>query len=133
MNAKEIFNNLAELAPSVVFRASREADECFVWDGDGPDPWEEGYTPYNVTVEAMTIVGGVTVEGQSHLGGSYYKFDEPIDDVHGYLPQMLEEAAEELEGEPEIVEPVAGQLKAAIAFLRKELEDRYAEQHQPNV
>ena len=81
----------------VAITVSRTVDECFVWDGDGPDPIDEGFQAYDVDVVASTIRDGKLIEGRASLGGSYYQDDEPLGEIHGYLPQMVEEAIEELD------------------------------------
>jgi len=112
---KEICERLKRIAPNVVFQSSRDPDQTFRWDGDSPDPSEEGYLPYDVTVTARAIVRGELIEGNAYLGGSYYKPDEPIGSIHGYLPQMLQEAAAEL---LRITPASLGrQLKGAIGYL----------------
>jgi len=113
---KEICERLRRIAPNVVFQSSRDPDQTFRWDGDGPDPSEEGYLPYDVTVTARAIVRGELVEGNASLGGSYYKPDEPVGSIHGYLPQMLKEAAAELLR----IAPASlrHQLKGAIEYLK---------------
>lgn len=78
--------------PEVAIVVSRSRDEHFRWDGDGPDPESEGFRAYDVTVQAITIRAGVVIKGASHLGGSYFKPSVPCGDIHGYLPQMVDEA-----------------------------------------
>ena len=92
----EIFDRLAQFAPSVSFTVSRDIDHGFVWDGDGEDPCKNGFDAYNVTVTARVIVGRQIVEGRNSLGGSYFLPDEPTGEIHGYLLQMLAGAAEDL-------------------------------------
>lgn len=83
--------------PDVAVQVSRELDSYHSWDGDGPDPRNDGYSPYTVTVKAMTIRNGVLLEGVAYLGACYFLPEEPIGDVHGYLPDMLAEALTELD------------------------------------
>lgn len=89
--------------PKVALVTTWEADPSFVWDGDGPDPQEEGMTAHDVTVTARAIVNGEIVEGSAHLGGTY---DDPdgskCPEVHGYFPQMVCEAFEELGNQIEL-------------------------------
>lgn len=115
-----------------VFSVSRTVDENYRWDGDGPDPVEEGFDPCDVDVSAKCIIGGQEIEANTYLGGSYFKQDEPCDDVHGYLPQMLEESTEELIHHPkvEVGSPLHMQLLRALEFLRKEMDDRYKAQRE---
>ena len=83
--------------PDVAITVTRELDPNFEWDGDGPDPTEDGFDAYDVDVVACTIRNGELIEGRSSLGGSYFLPDEPLADVHGYLPQMVDEAVEEMD------------------------------------
>jgi hypothetical protein len=85
--------------PDVAITVSRTIDSHFCWDGDGPDPYSEGYDPYDVTVRASVIRNGRLIEGESTLGGSYFRRDEPFNEIRGYLPQMVEEATEEMDAE----------------------------------
>ena len=96
---QECIEALRASLPDVAITVTREEDPYFVWDGDGPDPIENGFEPCNVTVTASTIHHGELIQGKSTLGGSYFEPDEPCADIHGYLPQMVEEAVEELDAE----------------------------------
>ena len=96
---QECIEALRASRPDVAITVTREEDPYFVWDGDGPDPIENGFEPCNVTVTASTIHHGELIQGKSTLGGSYFEPDEPCADIHGYLPQMVEEAVEELDAE----------------------------------
>jgi hypothetical protein len=85
--------------PNLAIEVTREADVNFIWDGEGPDPAEEGYLPYDVKVAARVIHAGRIVEGVQYLGGSYFEYDEPTGEIHGYLPQMIDEALDKLRKE----------------------------------
>ena|SRR5688572_16656156 len=130
MNAEQIMERLREIAPNVAFSVSRESDPYFSWDGEGPDPRDEGFEPCNVTVTAKAIVNGRTVEGHDYLGGSYFKPDEKCGDVHGYLPQMLLEASEDLRLQSPIEHgsPLDMALGHVAIFLNAEMRNRYNEQ-----
>lgn len=91
-----LLSDLKRIAPLVAVSADREVDEFFTWDGDGPDPKRRGYQPCNVTVRVRIITQGELFEGTNHLGGSYYRAGEAMGDVHGYLPQMVDEAVADL-------------------------------------
>lgn len=123
-------SRLRELAPSVSFTVSREIDLHDRWDGDGPDPRDDGFDAYDVDVTASAIVGGELIEGSASLGSSYFRPDEPTGELHGYLPQMLDEAAEELQqvlawkGDPLAH---AAELNGARAWLKAEMHRRYEE------
>jgi len=123
---RDIWVNLKIIAPNIAFGMSREEDPDFVWDGDGPDPREEGATAYDVYIRAEAVVDGEHIEGHASLGGHLLMPGESDDDISGYLPQMLEEAAEELE--TQATGAVKKQAKAAREYLKKVLRARYKEQ-----
>ncbi len=119
----KIFHELKRLAPSIVFSVEHTEDPNFEWDGDGPDPAEDGYVAYDVEVRAMTIVDGEEIEGVNYLGGSYDKPHEKDPDVHGYLPQMLDASLDDLMGE--LSGAVLRQAKAAKKYLGEAMKRRY--------
>lgn len=122
-----LLEKLKTIAPNVVFSATRQLDPYCSWDGDGPSPRDEGFSPYNVIVVAKCIERGEIIEGESCLGSSWFKHDEPIGDAHGYLPQMLEEAATELQ-EKAGEDRTNDQLLAAIVAIKSEMKRAYNEQ-----
>ena len=84
--------------PDIAVSVTWEPDPGFVWDGDGPEPDCE--IAHNVTVTARAIRNGELIEGNAYLGGSFSPPGGPhCPDVHGYFPQMLEEAIAELDAE----------------------------------
>jgi len=85
--------------PDIAILITRELDEIFAWDGDGPDPAEDGYDPYSVTVTAMTIRNGRIYEAHATLGGSYFKPSEPFAEIGGYYPDLRDEAIEDLDSQ----------------------------------
>jgi len=93
---RQIHDSLIKLAPQIAFSVEYNIDPNFQWDGDGPDPRDDGYDPYDVDVFARAIVDGQTVAGQNSLGGTYEKPGEWDKDIGGYLPQMLDEAIDDL-------------------------------------
>jgi len=131
MTARDIYQELRRLAPSVWFNATHTPDPYFSWDGDGPDPREEGYDPCTVVITAATIrIGGIT-QGESSLSGYYTKPGKSTDDLDGYLPQMLDEATVELQNRIPESSPIYSELKAVGAFLAQEMRDRYESQSNP--
>ena len=97
LSQTNIIAELATLAPLVHISTTWEEDPYFIWDGDAPDPSADGYLAHNVTVTAMRIEWGALREAESHLGGSYSQYRGPhCPDIHGYFPQMVEEALDEL-------------------------------------
>ncbi len=127
-----MLQKLKELCPSIVFSISREIDEDEIWDGDGPDPKEDGYEPYCIDVEAVAIIDGDFVEGVAYLCSSYYQDDEPIGDAHGYLPQLLKDAVidlnKQLLGKGSEQMEAATQCEVAEVYLKSVMQERYKEQ-----
>jgi len=118
LSHKRIIAQLARLAPHVHIATEWQEDHYFAWDGDGPDPTTYGYYPHDVTVTAMKIDRGKLLEAESCLGGSYSEPGGPhCPDCHGYFPQMVEEALEELR------EP------AAAGLVRRLMQADYARTH----
>jgi hypothetical protein len=129
MTHEEIYAKLRTIAPLVVFSANKEVDPYFVWDGDCEEP--DDMEAHNVSVTAVAIVGGKMIEGAAYLGGCYMAHDEAVGDCHGYLPQMLEEAASELLSLAPVGDwrsPLRSEIENAIAFLSGEMKSRYDEQ-----
>ena len=120
---ERILRRLKEIAPQILFKVRRTVDPGFVWDGEDPDPREEGYQVYDVDVIARAIVNGEEIEGNASMGGHY---DMPGDfdpDVAGYLPQMLEEAVGELT--EQVKGSVVEQAQKAGAYLKEEMRALY--------
>lgn len=93
---RKLREKLARLAPQISVMVTYEEDPGYEWDGDGPDPRSEGYEPYDVIVSAETISAGTSVHGASHLGGVYERPGQWDPTVGGYLPQMVDEALDDL-------------------------------------
>lgn len=107
--------DLRKIAPSISFSVELSEDHNYRWDGDGPDPAEDGYVPYDVDVTAKAIVDGDEIVGRASLGGHYQKPGEPDPEIGGYLPQMLQEAADEL-----LKEIPTGRSRAGIRMEARE-------------
>lgn len=126
MNILEL---LRKIAPNIVFSVLWTPDDDFEWNGDGPDPAENGLYAYDVDFSAKTIVDGNFVTGRSSLGGCYSKPGEFDPDVHGYLVQNLLEASEELAVElnkTHHVDPkINDQLVVVICVLKAKLKHAY--------
>lgn len=125
---KAFYSALKIAAPSIVISATKEIDNSFRWDGDGPDPVTQGLYPHDVTVTARAIVNGEIIEGNAYLGGSYFESDaKGVGDVHGYLNQMVDEALcvlDGLQGVPHLFD----EIRVAQAFLKQDREASYAVQ-----
>lgn len=121
---------LTALAPSIAFNVSRTLDANYRWDGDGEDPTENGFNAYDIDVTARAIVRGQIVKGSAHLGGSYFREDEPTGDIHGYLLQMLDEAMAELLPALGVrnANDLAAQCAAVRNYLRETMRAEYAAQ-----
>ena len=83
--------------PNYAAQVTWEYDEFYRWDGDGPDPVNDDLYPHDVYVSVSTIRNGKLFTGEAHLGGCYEKWGETCPEVDGYLPQLLDEARQELE------------------------------------
>lgn len=94
--ADQLIEELRQSHPDVHISVVWSPDPNYVWDGDGPDPLDDGYVPHDVAVTATTIVEGEMIEGNAYLGGCYEKLGEPDPEIHGYFEQMLKEALVEL-------------------------------------
>ena len=84
--------------PDVAISVEREIDTYAFWNEkefDGPKP--DGVYPYTFTVTAATIRNGTMYTGQGTLSASWCAADEQDDDIHGYLPDMIDEALGELD------------------------------------
>ena len=121
---KKIQKGLGQVAPSIAFSIEYTEDPHFQWDGDGPDPTDEGYVAYDVDVYARAIAGGETIEGRDSLGGTYDKPHKKDPNVGGYLIDMLGQALEDLMGQgSKLPSSTLKQAKAAIAWLKKQPRD----------
>ena len=56
---------LIVLRPDVAITVSRKIDPGVRWDGDAPDPKEDGYDAYEITVTARAICNGILYEGNA--------------------------------------------------------------------
>ncbi len=94
---KGILSALRRIAPNVSIETNWSEDADFIWDGEGPDPAEEGYFPHTVEV-AVTVEtdDGETFSGVDFLGGTYARPGVEDPNVSGYFPQMLEMAFKDL-------------------------------------
>lgn len=117
---KEVEKTLRKIAPKISFETTWEADPYFVWDGDGPDPKEEGYYAYDVGVRVTAIVDDVEIDGAAYLGGSYSKPREHDPEIHGYYWQMANDALRDLIGNlPKGERVVRRQANKAIEYLKE--------------
>ncbi len=91
-----IMRALRKIAPSVEFSVEHYEDPTEVWEGPDPNPRDEGFEAYSVTVSASAIWKGKRLTGNAYLSGVWEKPDKIDPDIGGYLPQMLELAAKEL-------------------------------------
>jgi hypothetical protein len=124
-SASAILKELKGIAPSIAFGVDYEVDPNFVWDGDGPDPREEGFEAYDIDVSATAVEDGKMVVGHGYLGGSYERPGEFDPDIGGYLPQMLQEAVQDLA--TQVSGDLLAQANAADKYLDEVLHLRYEE------
>lgn len=121
---------LKKVAPSIAVKTTWTPDNYFSWDGDGPDPTEEGYQAYDVDVWAKAIVDGEIVEGQGSIGGSYSKPGEHDPDVHGYFLDLLQKALADLYEQTQSGE-LDRQINEAKDLIERAARIRYDERHNP--
>jgi len=120
-----IKKSLNRVAPNIAFALEYTEDPNFVWDGDGPDPSEEGFVAYNIKACAMTVGKGEFMEGCNYLGGCYEKPGHFDPDIGGYLPQVLEAAVSELATVKGLPENLRKQTEAASKWLKNEMRRLY--------
>lgn len=113
-----LFARLSKIAPSIIFNSIYIPDDNYVWDGDGPDPREEGYETFNVDVGAKTIMHGRMFEGHDYLGGVYGKHGEFDAEIDGYLYQMVEAALNDLKSKILEFGDLPVELQKQIAFAK---------------
>lgn len=125
--------DLATVAPSIVFEVSRSLDPYHSWDGDGPDPRDDGFSPYDIDVTAETIVRGKRVQGAASLGDSYFRPTEPTGDIHGYLLQLLDNAAKDLrkvlKQNGDLVMVLEDEILNVRSYLSEAMQEAYNAQH----
>lgn len=122
----KLLEALREVAPQVVFSVGREPDDDARWPQDCGE--RGNFDPYNYDFKAFVIERGELIEREAYLGGCWD--DGPMDvECGGYLPQKLQEAAQDLRSSGDCRHALhINQLDAAIILLQQELETRYAEQ-----
>lgn len=99
MYQHKLVSELITVAPHLHIKCTRERDEYFRWDGDGPDPEEDGFEPCTVKVTASYIADGQLFSDDDYLGGSYFKPGEHTGDVHGYFSGMVQECVQRIHDE----------------------------------
>lgn len=124
ISPEKMIMGLKKVAPNIAITTEWEEDPHFVWDGDGPDPAEDGFIAHNVDVFARAIVGGETVEGRASLGGTYARSGEQDPDVSGYFAQMVAEALDELADEAD--GQIKKQAQDAKRFMKDVMSKNYA-------
>lgn len=128
ITVSDLFAKLAAIAPSIAFSVTKEFDPHERWDGDGPDPRDEGFDPYDITVTARAIVAGQLIEGDAYMGGHWMKPEQETGSLGGYLLQMLDEAVTNLwEGRQRGSMSAAQvyEIDMAHAYLRNLMREEY--------
>lgn len=134
-----ILETLRTIAPNVAVAVHWSHDDGSFngagdWtEGEDPDEWQV----WQSEVVASAILRGQEVSGNANLVGIWEKSsDHPATsnpDISGYLPQMLEEALEELLGqvpEGDWRSSLRSQIENALNFLKTEMRERGDEQRQ---
>lgn len=102
MTGRERIEALKLSRPDVAIEVIRSYDREAVWDGD--EPISDVYECFDHEVKAITIRKGVLIEASAYLGGSWYDLAdksadnlENLAEISGYLPQMIDEALDDLD------------------------------------
>lgn len=95
----DLIAELAKVAPSIAIETIWERDTHARWDADDSlDP--DDFTAWQSEVKVSAIIGGKMVSGSEYLGGTWEKYgDKPGEsnpEISGYLPQMIQEALNDL-------------------------------------
>jgi len=144
MKPHPIIAALASIAPALNIRTEWEHDSdsrfselqapgcCF--ENEDPEDWQA----WQSQIIATAICGGSLVTGHAYLGGTWEKWGEDPaksnPDISGYLPEMIGEALEDLQGRVAAIQstPVLtnlqSQITAAMEYIRAEMGRRYDEQ-----
>jgi hypothetical protein len=124
----ELQLQLAKLEPRVCISTRFQPDPDCEWDVRDPDMDADDFEAYDVTIEALVIHNGYMQSGDAVMGGSWYEFGSTpwhTDlDLHGYAPQMTEEAIQKLQE----AAPGAANYEAMLTFLKQYMRDRYEAQ-----
>lgn len=107
-SAEAVLDELRAIAPSFFFETRWEVDEGH----SGP----EGQRLHDVTVTVSGIEMGRLYYGLSSMGSLYLKPEDVDLDINGNLPQMVEDALEDLPWE-EFPNPVVAQLRKASQYI----------------
>jgi hypothetical protein len=121
--AAELLARLAALAPSISIQTIWEHDtdlhDIRKYCDMPPDTCPADWQAWQSEVRAVAIVGGKEVSGSAYLGGTWERAtDHPAKsnpEISGYLPQMIQEALQELR--PQLSGPVAAECDAALAVI----------------
>jgi hypothetical protein len=127
---KIIFDKLRQLAPSLSVQViwthddySRFAEVRHCCKG-GPSKWQA----WNSEVRATIIDDGHIISGKSYLGGTWERANrhpsKSNPNISGYLPQMVEEALQELRLHSTAPE-IKTLLESAIATVRQIIHEDY--------
>lgn len=93
----DYLEDLKTIALEIAFEVEASRDMTFEWNGHGPDPKKQGFYPYDVIVSGAIIHKGEVITNDDTLGGSYFKPQERLGNIHGYLIQMLESVLNDFE------------------------------------
>lgn len=130
--APQVLAKLKKIAPHIAIKTVWSRDPHFRWDGDGPDPAEDGYLAYDVDVYARAIADGQVVEGRDSIGGSYSKPGQFDPEVNGYFLGLLGRALHDLwEQLKDKDEELDLEINAAKDLIERAARIHYDEQMNP--
>lgn len=133
METTLLLERLAAVAPQIAIET--------IWQYDHDEPWEGDWTKgedqadwqcWQSEVRASAICAGQLIEGSAHLGGTWEKYGDcpsrTNPDISGYLPQMIDEALDELKLQCPKAGNTSRQITKAISLLKTEMRERYEAQ-----
>lgn len=125
-----LLESMRDIAPHVRIEIIKELDPFFEWDGDSPDPALSGLVCYQVEIKAICITQGFMEEHSAYLGGCYDKPGAYCPDIHGYLPQLIDDALEGLAKLAPISADtsIATQIGCALSHLKLIMRKSYEHQ-----
>lgn len=117
----DLIAELAKVAPSIAIETTWEKDTDARWDMDPSCGDPDDFTAWQSEVRASAIVNGQLVSGSAYLGGTWIKYGESPakvnPEISGYLPQMIDEALQDLLVAGSFTEPEIAQINAALAII----------------
>lgn len=130
----ELIKTLAKLAPGIALEIIWSKDPGSRWDIEDSELDPNDFEAWQSEVRASAIVDGKLKSESSHMGGTWEKLgDDPRQsnpDISGYLPQMAQEAYQELKKSlPVEAHSLHVDCDVAIQHLADFMRKRYDNRH----